>query len=495
MPMFCIKVVTLKAIGRSGNGDRAYLLHRKKRKKTILSPHTFYCMKYLKSLSVAVVASASLFAPLESNAQMNPIKFKEYDLPNGLHVILHQDKSSPVVATVVHYRVGSRDEDPKRTGFAHFFEHLMFEGTKDIPRASIDKYVEEAGGNLNAYTSFDETVYHFELPSNELRLALWIEAQRMRSLVVNTEGVETQRGVVKEERRVRYDNAPYGALQEMLFRYSFADSRYSWTPIGSSQHIDSAAISEFIQFYDKYYQPSNATLVVAGDFEEEDAKKIINEYFGHWPKVEAPKRDDVGIRPIAKEIRETVYDAKAQLPLLVIAYRGPAMTDEDAYAMDMLSDIMSKGESSRLHKALVDKQIAAFAGLGGLNLHKGGLLFLQGASAPGVDIKQVEEKLLAEVDNVIKNGVTEEEFIKARNGQETVFIQSKTDLMGRAMSLAKAYTYAGKTAEVNTEIEKFQKVTRADLQRVAKKYLSTTNRIVLTFMPGTGDEGNTPAKK
>ena len=205
-------------------------------------------------IMVAVVALVSTPA----TAQVKPLEFTEYDLDNGLHVILHEDHTAPVVATVVHYKVGSRDEDPQRTGFAHFFEHLMFESTDQIERGTIDKLITSAGGRLNAYTSIDETVYHFELPSNQVRLALWIEAQRMRGLKINDIGVETQRGVVKEERKNRYDNAPYGGWFEKVQAKLFDGTPYAWAPIGSAQHIDSASIAEFQAFYDQFYQPNNA---------------------------------------------------------------------------------------------------------------------------------------------------------------------------------------------------------------------------------------------
>jgi predicted Zn-dependent peptidase len=291
-----------------------------------------------------------------------PIRFTEFTLANGLHVILQRDTSAPVVATVLHYKVGSRNEEPGRTGFAHFFEHLMFEGTEHIPRASIDKYIQEAGGSLNAFTSFDATVYHFQLPAHQLPLALWIEAERMRRLRVDSVGVETQRGVVKEERKMRYDNSPYGDWMERMMARLFAGSPYAWTPIGASQHIDSARIEEFVRFYNTYYQPNNAVLAIVGDIDPEQTRRLVETYFGEYPRGPEPPPVTFSLGPLVGEYRDTVYDAKAPHAAVFIGWRGPKAGDPDAYAMEMLLDILSQGESSRLYRRLVDEtQVAVQA--------------------------------------------------------------------------------------------------------------------------------------
>src|SRR6186997_3019715 len=221
------------------------------------------------------------FGRLDAQTQlMKPIKFEEYDLSNGMHVILYQERTAPVVAVRVYYHVGSKDERADRTGFAHFFEHLMFESTANIPRGTIDKLVSGAGGNLNASTSFDQTDYFFNVPSNQLKLALWVESDRMLQAVIDETGVETQRKVVKEEKRMRYDNQPYGSLFEQLAKLVFAGTPYAWVPIGSVQYIDQAKIEEFRDFYKTYYVPNNATLAIAGDFDLEETKKLVADYFG-----------------------------------------------------------------------------------------------------------------------------------------------------------------------------------------------------------------------
>jgi len=221
----------------------------------------------------------ALVNPFEARCKFNPIKYEVDSLENGLKVIYSVDKTAPIVATVVHYKVGSRDEDPQHTGYAHFFEHLMFEATENIPRASIDKYVQEAGGTLNAHTSYDETVYYFKLPSNYLNLALWIESQRMRKLKVDSVGVNTQKGVVIEELRMRYENQPYGTMLMKMSERLFGGTSYGWATIGYIEHLEKATIDDFKGFYDNFYKPNNAILVIVGDIDIPEAKKTCATIF------------------------------------------------------------------------------------------------------------------------------------------------------------------------------------------------------------------------
>ncbi|HYF02957.1 MAG TPA: pitrilysin family protein [Patescibacteria group bacterium] len=436
----------------------------------------------LQNLAVAIAAFAVFYVP--AKAQFKPITFSEYTLPNGLHVILHRDESAPVVSTVVHYRVGARDEDPTRSGFAHFFEHLMFEGTSNIERAAMSGYVQEAGGTLNAYTSFDETVYQFTLPSNELKLALWIESQRMRSLLVDEIGVQTQRGVVKEERKNRYDNAPYGTWMESIFKNLFGTGTYSWTPIGSAQHIDSAKIDEFRSFYNQFYQPNNATLVIAGDFNMTEAREWVDQYFGGFKNAGDIKRNQMNVTQIQNEVRQTVEDPKAQLPAVFIGFTGPKKGSSDIYAMEMLTDILSNGESSRMYRRLVDQdQIAVAAQSFAFDLQYGGALIALGVAAPGKDISIVEKTIYDEINRIVREGVTDKEFEKARNIIEAKFVQGKKGTLEKAIALAQYHTYFGSASVINNEIDRYMKVTKADLQRVAQQYLNSDKRVVLTYLP------------
>ena len=288
-------------------------------------------------------------------SQVN-IKFVEYDLPNGLHVILHEDKSTPIVSQVMAYHVGSKNEKADRTGFAHFFEHLMFEGSPNIPRGTFFKMVQSAGGDLNAFTSFDKTVYFITLPSNQLELAMWLESERMLQLKVDSVGIETQRGVVKEERKQSLDNRPYGSLLEQTMSHAFKVHPYRWTPIGSAQYIDRATYDEFGQFYKSFYVPNNACLVIAGDIDAEKTKDLVKKYYGDIPRGTEPIYRPKDVEPPqTAEVRDTVYD-NIQLPAVIEAYHMAPQGTRDYYALSMLTTLLSGGESSRLTKRVVDKE-------------------------------------------------------------------------------------------------------------------------------------------
>jgi predicted Zn-dependent peptidase len=418
------------------------------------------------------------------STDFNPIKFIQDSLPNGLQIIYHIDKSAPVVSTIVHYRVGSKDENPQRTGFAHFFEHLMFESTDAIKRDEMNNFIQTAGGNLNAHTSFDETVYKMNVPSNQLPLALWIEAQRMRKLHVDSIGVETQRGVVKEERKQRLENQPYGDAFDRICSNLFKGGSYSWTPIGSAQHINEATIAEFKAFYDNFYQPLNATLVISGDFDIDVAKKYVEKYFGEYKRAAEPKREPYKMQPIASEIRENIKDNKAQLPAVFIAFQGPNMGAKDYYAAKLLGDILSAGESSRLYQRVVDKEQSAVAiEMENLNLQNSGLMLFIGIAAPGNSIDEVEKQIFEEIKKVSDNGVTAKELEKAKNISEAQFIHSKKNVQEKAQDLARYYSYYGNAGLINTELDNFMSVTQEDIKSAALKYLNTQKRVVLTYIP------------
>ncbi len=433
---------------------------------------------------ISAIAFLLALGGQQAMCQMKPINFTKDTLSNGLQIIYHIDKSAPVVATIVHYRVGSRDEHDTQTGYAHFFEHLMFEATSDIPRASIDKYIQEAGGDLNAHTSFDETVFYQRLPSNEIKLALWIESQRMRGLLVDPVGVETQRGVVTEELKMRRNNQPYGTLLDEICLGLFPGSSYSWTTLGSEEHIANATIQNFRDFYDNFYQPNNATLVVAGDIDLEEARGFVKAYFDKIPKAPLPKRNDFKILPMTGEVRKEIEDPKAQLPGVFIGYRSPALDDFDYYPVALLMDILSAGESSRLYQAIVDKeqiavQVAAFP----LSLEKSGMSVFYAIAAPDKNVKDIEKAIYREMNKIIEKGISDEELTKAKNIKEADFISSKKDVLEKAQTLARYNSYYGDPSYINSELSKYLSVTKEDIQRVAKQYFATDKKVVLFYMP------------
>ncbi len=307
--------------------------------------------------------AALVLAGFTTNAQ--EVKYEEYDLDNGMHVILHQDNSAPVVTTSVMYHVGAKDENPERTGFAHFFEHLLFEGTENIARGEWFTIVTSQGGSNNANTTDDRTYYYEVFPSNSVELGLWMESERLLHPVINQDGVDTQNEVVKEEKRLRVDNSPYGKFFENVKKNMFKKHPYRWTTIGEMEHLDAATLEEFQAFNKKFYVPNNAVLVVAGDINVPEVKKMIKDYFGPIPRGEEVTRNFPKEDPITQPITATAYDANIQIPAIVAAYRTPSMKDRDAYVLDMLSTYLSSGKSSVLYKKLVDEkkmalQVGAF---------------------------------------------------------------------------------------------------------------------------------------
>lgn len=432
-----------------------------------------------------LLATAALFMlSVQLLGQGKEIAFTEYDLPNGLHVILHKDNSTPIVAVTTTFHVGSKNEDPQRTGFAHFFEHLMFEGTENIGRGKIDELIQSAGGQLNASTSFDKTTYYFVLPSNQLELGLWIESERMLHAKVDTVGVETQRKVVKEERRQSYDNRPYGSIIEKTFQHAYKVHPYRWTPIGSFQYIDQATIDEFRDFYKTFYVPNNAVLSIAGDIDIEKTKALITAYYKDIPRgtKEIPRPNVTEPKQTA-EVRDTVYD-NIRLPAVIQAYHIPKMGDKDYYALSMLTTLLSSGQSSRLYKELVDnKKIAVSTGSFPFPLEDPGLFLVYAISGFGKTADENEKTINDEIAKAQNELLSDEEFQKIQNQVETDFVMDKGQMRGIATSLADYYLTYKNTNLINKEISRYLAVTKEDIRRVAREYLQPQNRVVLYYLP------------
>jgi len=435
----------------------------------------------MKKLFIPLV----LLTTLSVSTQGQKIKFEQFDLKNGLHVILHEDHSTPIVAVSVLYHVGSKNEDPKRTGFAHFFEHLLFEGSEYIGRGEYMKLVQENGGVLNANTSFDRTFYYEILPSNQLELALWMESERMLHAKIDQEGIETQRGVVKEELKQRNENQPYGSILNEIFAHAYKVHPYRWTPGGSPEYINQAKMEEFMEFYKTFYVPENATLSIAGDIDLKKAKEWISKYFGDIAKGTKPVPRPKEVEPKqTAEIRDTIYDPNIQLPAVIMGYHVPAQGTPDYYAVNMLATLMSNGKSSRLYKAIVDeKQKALFAGTFPLPSEDPGLALTFAICNMGVTAQDAEKAIDEEIVKVQNELITEEELQKLKNQVENDFIGGNSSMAGIAESLANYYVYYGDANLINTELDRFMKVTREDIKRVANEYFRNTNRVVLYYFP------------
>ncbi len=419
------------------------------------------------------------------NAQ--EVTFEEYDLDNGLHVILHQDNKAPVITVGVMYHIGSKDEEKGKTGFAHFFEHLLFERTKNIEKGKWFDIVASHGGRNNANTSQDRTYYYETFPSNNLELGLWMESERMLHPIIDKGGVDTQNEVVKEEKRQRIDNAPYGKIiyRTGINKYLFDKHPYSQSVIGSMNDLDSAKLDEFLAFNKKYYNPNNAVLVVAGDINSNDARKMIAEYFGPIQN-NAPKatREFIKEDPIAEEIKVKEYDANIQLPVKVLAYRAPKRTDKDSYVFDYISSILTGGNSSRMYKKMVEEKKIALQVLAFTDALEDYGAYIMGALPLGdASLETLQKDMQEEIEKLQNELITEREFEKLQNQFENNFVNSNANVEGVASSLATYYMLQGNTSLINQEIDIYRSITREDIQRVAKEYLNKNQRLNLDYLP------------
>ena len=412
------------------------------------------------------------------------VDFIEYDLDNGLHVILHQDKSVPLAVTSVMYHVGSKDDSPDRTGFAHFFEHLLFEGTENIDRGQFMKIVESNGGSLNAYTSNDETYYFEFFPSNKLELGLWLESERMLHPVIDEIGVQTQNEVVKEEKRSNYDNRPYGQLLPQITQSLFTKHPYRWLPIGSMEHLDAATLDEFIAYNKKFYVPNNAVLVVAGNFEIDDVKKKISNYFGPIPRGEDVPRINIIEDPITAEIKKKFYDPNIQLPMGLVSYRIPSFKDRDAYVLDMISSILSGGKSSRLYKKMVDdKKVSVQVQAVNLSFEDYGIYVILSLPVGENTLQTLYDNIDEEIDKLKSDLISDREYEKLQNEFENSFISTNASMSGIANSLASYYLLHDNVNLINERLDIYKSITKEEIRDVANKYLNKDSRAVIDYLP------------
>ena len=424
-------------------------------------------------------------------ASAQKIAFEEYDLDNGLHVILHQDKSAPVIITAVMYHVGAKDENPERTGFAHFFEHLLFEGTENIERGEWSKIVAANGGYDNANTTEDRTYYYEIFPSNNLELAIWMESERLMHPVINQIGVDTQNEVVKEEKRVRMDNQPYGNVFTEIRKKLFKVHPYRWMPIGSMEHLDAATLEEFQAFNKKFYVPNNAVLVIAGDLDMAQTKGWVKKYFSAIPKGAPVTRQRFEEKPITETLHATYEDPNIQLPMIVAAYRTPSMKTREAKVLSMISTILSYGKSSRMYKKLVDqKKMARDMVTMTDQMEDYNLFILYGIPMPGFTADQLMKEADEEIVKLQTELISEEELEKLKNLYENSFIGRNSSLSVVTENLAANYMLYGDVNLINTGNDIYRGITRQEIREVAKKYLNPNQRLILDYVPATDNAQN-----
>lgn len=449
-------------------------------------------------LALACCAAAQRPPASGSGAGSDTIRipFESYTLPNGLTVILSVDHSTPTVAVNVWYHVGSKNELPGRTGFAHLFEHIMFTGSGHVPYGLHDKLTEGVGGNNNGTTSNDRTTYFETVPSNYLESALWLESDRMGFLLdkLDLAKLNAQRDVVKNERRQSYDNQPYGLVSEIFSHATYPASHpYSWSVIGSMADLSAASEEDVKNFFRLYYAPNNAFLGVAGDFDPAQAKAWVTKYFGDIPRGKPVTRPSVPPVTLASGQR-LVYEDRVQVPRLYIEWPTVGVKNDDQYALDALGSILTGPRTARLTKALVyDQQAAASVSAYQGSNEDVGEFFLMVIPRPDHSLTDLEASVDAVVEKLKKEGPTEDEIRRVAAGDELQFLRGLESNLGKAITLCDGAGFHGDAGYFRTEYQKSQTVTAADVKRVANMYL-TTGRVVLSVVPvGKLDQASKPA--
>ena len=433
----------------------------------------------LSSLIIAITAHAGIVAP--------PLDFADRTLANGLRVIALEDHSTPTAAIQVWYRVGSKDDPEGRSGFAHLFEHMMFKSTKRMPNETLDRLTEDVGGENNAFTQDDVTAYHETVPSNHLERLVWAEAERLSSLQVDDTNFHTERDVVKEEFRQSVLAKPYGEFGEWIPKMSFTAHPYKRPTIGNIEELDASSLAEVQKFHDTFYRPDNAVLVVAGDFEPADLQRWVDQYFGVIPKPETPiPRVTTKEPPRAGERTLREFSPKVPLPALAVTYLGPAITSEEAPALEVLQQALSGGESSRLYRVLIyEKELAQSAEFNADLRADLGLLTFQFVLASGVDVAKARAVLLDEVKKMADAPISDAELTTAKNQLLASQLATRETLNGKASALGEAATIRGDPALVNTDFAKLQAVTAEQVRTAAKKWFTDDNRLVLEYLPAS----------
>jgi zinc protease len=414
------------------------------------------------------------------------LQFEKLTLPNGLQVILHEDHSTPIVVVDTWYHVGSGDERPGRTGFAHLFEHLMFMGSQNVPQGQFDKWLESVGADNNGSTTFDRTNYYEQLPSNALPLALWLDADRMGNLlpVMDQAKLDLQRDVVKNERRQRYDNVPYGRANETIWAALFPLGHpYHWPTIGSMVDLSAASLEDVKAFFRTYYAPNNATLVIAGDFQRDSAVAWVNRYFAGIPR--GPAVPPAPALPAVNVPRDTflVLEDKVTLPRLYETWHSVKLYHPDDAVLDVLADVLAGDKNSRLYKRLVfDMQVAQDVNAFQASLRRDGYFQITVTPKPGQTPSRMAALVAEEVGKVARDGVTARELARSLNSRRASFLDQLAAVLGKADQLA-SYDYnAGTPDYVQQDLARYERVTAADVQRVAATYLSQP-KVVLTVVP------------
>jgi len=413
-------------------------------------------------------------------------------LANGMQVVLLEDHSTPIVHAEVWYHVGSKNERPGRTGFAHLFEHMMFKGSKNVEPEGHPSWISSIGGQSNAYTTEDATVFWETVPAQYLPLVLWLEADRLATLRIEEDVFKTEREVVKEERRMRIDNQPYGRLNELIYDQAFTVHPYKHPTIGSMKDLEAASISDVRDFFRTYYVPNNATLVLVGDFNTKDAQDLVTKYLGRVPKSDRPVPRDIPKEPPQTKERRVRLEESWPLPAVVVAHHITFDGDPDSYPLHIASKVLSDGQSSRIQRKLVYEKQLALAAFGGGNIIEDPNLFYAVAIVqPGHTTQETIDALIAELDGLRTEPITPAELQQAKNQFARDYIFGRESNKDKAGQLGHAVVIHNDIKTADGEFDIFMNITQADVQRVARKYFTPENRLVMTIMP-KGAAGGEP---
>ncbi|MBX7053643.1 MAG: insulinase family protein [Pyrinomonadaceae bacterium] len=416
--------------------------------------------------------------------KLTPLEIEEYTLENGLRVVLNPDNAIPVVSVAVYYNVGSRNERDGRTGFAHLFEHMMFQGSENVPKAGHFQHIMKAGGTMNGTTSSERTNYYETLPASQLPLALWLESDRMRSLAVTQENLDNQREAVKEEKRLRYDNQPYGQIFDLINEMIYKNFANSHSTIGSMEHLDDATVEDVQEFFRVYYAPNNAVIALSGAFDPDTAKRLIETYFGDIPSQPLPPALDVSEpAEVAATYREW-EDKLAPFPAFLIGWKIPERRTPEFNALYLAGKVLYDGESSRLYQKLVKGSESVIQLFGFTDERRGpSSIFIGAIPKPEEDLSEIRETIMEEIRDLATHGPTAEEMEKIENQLLNDTVRQRQSSMSRAQQIAEYALYDGDPTLINTELDELLSVTAEQIRMAAAHYLNTDNRALLDVVP------------
>jgi zinc protease len=437
---------------------------------------------------LALAAALLLLTPATHAAVRPPkLDYTTTTLPNGMQVVFLEDHSTPIVHLQMWYHVGSKNERPGRTGFAHLFEHMMFKGSKNVEAEGHPSFVSSVGGQSNAFTNEDATVFWESVPSHYLPLILWLEADRLGSLRIDEKAFKNEREVVKEERRMRIENQPYGRLQEIIADQAFQVHPYKHPVIGSMKDLDAASVEDVREFFQTYYVPNNCTAVLVGDFDAKEALNLVTQYLGRVPKSDKPVPRDIPKEPPQTKEKRVTIQEEWPLPAVVVAHHITFDGNPDSYPLHIASKVLSDGQSSRIYRKLVYEQGIALAAFGGGNIIEDPNLFFAVAIVqPGHTTEEAAKALIGELDRLRVEPITAAELQQAKNQFSRDYILGRETIKDKAEVLGHAAVIHSDIKTADAEFDIFQRLTTADVQRVAKTYFTPENRLVLTIVPKGG---------